>query len=185
MVFSVQLFAFYTVFYTSLGAFTLAYFSLYFRTVRLDVPRYYGNDSIVGISPGVADTLCSIGEDLPMSISGVAFQPFLVQGLAENPKWMRIKFNVMDPRSYGKYEEVLDTFFAKYMNTLGTRNCSMNESNSDDLWNLGPALPVSLTAIIYAFIRHVASRWSRLNQMAVTRTLRMDSRLGSHASLCL
>uniref|UniRef100_A0A1I7SLE1 Sodium/potassium-transporting ATPase subunit beta n=1 Tax=Bursaphelenchus xylophilus TaxID=6326 RepID=A0A1I7SLE1_BURXY len=104
-----QITIFYIIFYAILAAFWIGCLYIFLSTTDPQLPRFYGKGTIIGANPGVG------------------YQPWL----KEDPESTLIKFNPKDPKTYKRYVEVLDKYFAKYENDNNTRVCSGSESNSD------------------------------------------------------
>jgi len=100
---------FYIIFYACLAAFWIACLAIFLKTVDSDLPRFYGQGTIIGANPGVG------------------YQPWI----KDDPESTLIKFNPKDPASYSQYMNVMDKYFEKYSNTNKTRVCTGTASNSD------------------------------------------------------
>uniref|UniRef100_A0A914GUD0 Sodium/potassium-transporting ATPase subunit beta-3 n=1 Tax=Globodera rostochiensis TaxID=31243 RepID=A0A914GUD0_GLORO len=104
-----QIVGFYIIFYICLAAFWIACLAIFLATIDESVPRYYGENTIIGANPGVG------------------YHPWL----ESNPESTLIKFNEKDKSTYEKYIKAIDGFLDKYNNSDGTRSCIGKESNSD------------------------------------------------------
>ncbi|KAL3098001.1 hypothetical protein niasHT_027546 [Heterodera trifolii] len=105
-----QIIGFYIVFYIFLALFWMGCLWTFLNTIDDFVPRYHGENTIIGANPGVG------------------YQPWL----ASNPESTLIKFYENDTSSYKDYLNAIDTFLEKYHNKENTRFCRDNgtESNS-------------------------------------------------------
>uniref|UniRef100_A0A183BKM2 DUF4094 domain-containing protein n=1 Tax=Globodera pallida TaxID=36090 RepID=A0A183BKM2_GLOPA len=93
----------------SWAAFWITCLAIFLATIDESVPRYYGENTIIGANPGVG------------------YHPWL-EG---NPESTLIKFNEKDNSTYEKYRDAIDGFLDKYNNSDNTRFCTGKKSNSD------------------------------------------------------